>query len=390
MDGNSSGELAKHTNSGSTGIPDPINQKCSRLFLIFLRMKLPQFFFHVVGGGQRFVDFKGFFQALRLSPVFIEVVRIFEQQPSSAFQKALFKGIVKFMIQLSSQIRELFIEQLDDVEAVEDERCLGQIVRDGPDIGWRHIDSHSLDIGLGSFQPSPERLERIRPFAVADKHYSACAQIQYDGQIPMAFACRDFVNSDLAQSLELGAGKSAAKVSFLNVLDDIPAHSQMRGDILDGHTPTQVQDISLELPSIASALISEAQFDLTQAVTYPTKHSLNGQYDFHRFGTDGYAIEPAVHGSFADDLSGTARRACKVLFSFDDTKCHFAALIAAIDVLVATDTESVIQETGGYEGFLSSLVFGDNNEESPIVHIFSTPQVRKSRKNLNSECCVNL
>jgi hypothetical protein len=32
----------------------------------------------------------------------------------------------------------------------------------------------------------------------------------------------------------------------------------------------------------------------------------------------------------------------------------------------------MIQETGGHEGFLSSLLFGNKYKENLIVHIFST------------------
>jgi hypothetical protein len=59
-------------------------------------------------------------------------------------------------------------------------------------------------------------------------------------------------------------------------------------------------------------------------------------------------------------------------------KSHLAATIAAVDMLVAADTEGMVQKACGHEGFLSSLKFADDNEESPIVHFFSTPRYAKT------------
>jgi hypothetical protein len=54
-------------------------------------------------------------------------------------------------------------------------------------------------------------------------------------------------------------------------------------------------------------------------------------------------------------------------------KSHLTFIIAGADVLVATNTESMVQKACGHEGLLSSLKFVDDNEENPIVHFFSTP-----------------
>jgi hypothetical protein len=47
--------------------------------------------------------------------------------------------------------------------------------------------------------------------------------------------------------------------------------------------------------------------------------------------------------------------------------------LALTRTLVATDTEAMVQKAFGHEGFLSSLLFGENNEENPTVHFFSPP-----------------
>ena len=147
----------------------------------------------------------------------------------------------------------------------------------------------------------------------------------------------------LAETLEFRPGESAIQVSFLNVLDDVPTHIQMFGYVLDRHTLTQFQSVSLELAGITPALIGETKLDLTQTVAGHAKHPLHGQHYFYRLGTDGHAVEPSVYGPFADNLSGTAQWANKILFSFDNTEFHFSEFIPTADVLVATDTKGMIQ-----------------------------------------------
>ena len=101
------------------------------------------------------------------------------------------------MIQLSAQIREFFIEQLDDVESVENNGSLRQVVGDRPDVGRRHVGGHGLDVGTGCLQPSPKGLQGVCPLAVADKDHRPGAQIQYNGQVPVPLACGDFIDGDV-------------------------------------------------------------------------------------------------------------------------------------------------------------------------------------------------
>jgi hypothetical protein len=148
--------------------------------------------------------------------------------------------------------------------------------------------------------------------------------------------------------------------------------------VLDGHFLAQLQRIALKLPGVAAAPVGKAGLHLLQGTAGFTKNPLHGQHDEHGLEPDGYGTEAARNSAFAHDLSRTALRAAKVCFSLMNFKSHLAATIAAVDMLVAADTEGMVQKACGHEGFLSSLKFGDDNEESPIVHFFSTPRYAKT------------
>jgi len=48
--------------------------------------------------------------------------------------------------------------------------CVRQVLPDGPDVGLAHIGRHSDDLGPGTAQPPPERLQSLDTFAIADEH----------------------------------------------------------------------------------------------------------------------------------------------------------------------------------------------------------------------------
>jgi hypothetical protein len=167
----------------------------------------------------------------------------------------------------------------------------------------------------------------------------------------------DFIDGDLPQPLEFRFAKAARKVAFLNVFDDIPTYSQVLRNALDRHVPTQIQSVALELAGVASLGISEFDCDLPQRIAHQAKHALDGQNDTNRLGTDRDTGKRPLNSAFTDNLEGAASWTEKVCFPLTNLKDHFTVMVLGADILIATDTESVIQEAGGHEGFLPSLEF---------------------------------
>lgn len=102
---------------------------------------------------------------------------------------------------------------------------------------------YPLNIGA---DVSPERLQRF--FVKEESGY----RIKRSIEIAVSFADGDFIDGDLLEPVQLGAGKASAQAPFLDVLDDVPTHPEMPGHIFDGHVPGQFQGIACEVPGVAA------------------------------------------------------------------------------------------------------------------------------------------
>jgi hypothetical protein len=152
----------------------------------------------------------------------------------------------------------------------------------------------------------------------------------------------DFIDGDLPQPLEFRFAKPPRKVSFLNVFDDIPTYSQVLRNALDRHVPAQIQGVAFELAGVAPLRISEFDFDLPQRIAHQAKHALDGQNDTNRLGADGNTGKLPFDCAFTDNPPRGTSWTQKVCFPLTNLKDHFTILVMGADMLIATDTESVI------------------------------------------------
>ena len=367
-------EAKQHIDSRGACAPDPIDEKLVSLLLAALTPKSSQVLFHVVGGRQRFVEFQRFFQPLLFVSALVEVFRVFEQQPADPFYNVLISLLVGFSEQRSAQVRKLIVEQLDDMKVIKDRGGVGQVFPHRTDIGRRHVDGDGFNPCFGGFEPPPEGLQGFGPLAVTDKNHHSASQVHHHCQISVSLTDRDLIDGDSSQVFQFGAAEAPGQMPFLNILDHVPAHIQMQGNVLDGHKTAQIQSIAFELAGVSSPGVGKANRHLPEALTGQAKNSLNGQHDFDRFSNNGRGGKLPLDATLADNLSRVAFRAATVCFSLPNPENHLATVILSVDILVATDTEDVVQKARGHEGFLSSLKSGDDNEESLIVHFFSTPR----------------
>ena len=80
----------------------------------------------------------------------VQVLRVLQQQPSGPFENILVQLLRGLTIQLPTQVGQVLVEQLEDVEVVEDDDRLGQIRLDRADISRRHVHGHGLDPGTAT------------------------------------------------------------------------------------------------------------------------------------------------------------------------------------------------------------------------------------------------
>ena len=134
---------------------------------------------------------------------------------------------------------QFVVGQFDEMKMAEDDDCLGQVGRYRGAIGWRHIDCHRPDLRLGSFQAFPERCKAVSASAVTDKDNSAGDEIEHYGEIP-----RSLADGDRFQMLQILPGKAAREGCPQNLFDGVPAYSEVSGNIANGHTFRQFNDIA--------------------------------------------------------------------------------------------------------------------------------------------------
>jgi hypothetical protein len=102
----------------------------------------------------------------------------------------------------------------------------------------------------------------------------------------VAFAHRDLVDGDQLQVFQFRLGEPPGKVTLDDVLDQIPAHVQVLGDVLDGHEMGQFQDVTFKGPGIAPALIRELDLDLSDQTTGLALDSRNREVHDDGFAPD--------------------------------------------------------------------------------------------------------
>jgi hypothetical protein len=115
--------------------------------------------------------------------------------------------------------------------------------------------------------------------------------------------------------------------------------------------PAQLQSVAFKLPGVASAWSGKPDLDLSDYIAGQAKYPLNRQYNLDRFGADGNTGKHTIDSAFTSNGSGPALRATKICFRLINSKNHFTAFVSGSNILIATDTKSMVQKTGGHDGF---------------------------------------
>jgi hypothetical protein len=159
----------------------------------------------------------------------------------------------------------------------------------------------------------------------------------------MALADGDFINGNLPELVQLGLAETPLEVFGLDVLDGVPTDLEVLGHVLDGHVPGQIQGVALEGAGVAFLGIGEADLDLTHAVTDRTPDPGHVQGYESGFGTDRHGAECAFLMAANPDVLAAALRTAEPLTRLFDAEGHFPSVELLASILVANDTEGVIQ-----------------------------------------------
>ena len=98
--------------------------------------------FHIVGSCQRLVQAQRLFESLSFIAFRVEVLEILQQEPSGPFEYLLVEEIGGLMVEIPSQSGELFVEELDHVEMIENDRRTWQMSPHRSQVSPGHVHCH--------------------------------------------------------------------------------------------------------------------------------------------------------------------------------------------------------------------------------------------------------
>src|SRR5262245_24583347 len=213
----------------------------------------------------------------------------------------------------------------------------------GLDVGQAHVGGDGLDLGVGGTQSFPEGIQGIGALAVADEDHGAGVEIEYDRQVMMAFADADFVDGDASQMFELGLGKMPLEVAFLNVLDRIPADTEVSGNILDGHALRQFQGVALEGVRVAKTRVGKRELHLPRDLAVVALDARDVEEQANAFGTDRHQAKQPRLTAMGGDVGRVTNRTAQGRSILFDGEHHSAFEVVGANMAVAANTERLIE-----------------------------------------------
>jgi hypothetical protein len=169
----------------------------------------------------------------------------------------------------------------------------------------------------------------------------------------MALADANLIDCDSLQVAKFRAIESSAQISLEYVLYGIPSDLEVVGNIGNGHMPAKFQDIAFKGSGVGTALIGKAQFDLTHDITAQTLNTLDRQLNEYRCRANWNCSKSAHDCTSSPYEPRFAVGAPEGKCVSSDTKDNGAIFKYSANILIAVNTESVIQQACGHPLCLS-------------------------------------
>jgi hypothetical protein len=219
----------------------PVLQKCAHGAQAWLAPEQPQFFLEVVGSRERLVE------SQRLGKLFAlglgEVLGSHQEQVAAAFDGVALQNI-GLSPQRPAQFVELFVDQLDDVEVIENQCRLWQVFQDGAPVGCGHVAGGGFDACVALAHPPPELAQCLGSSPFGDMDDVAAIQVDDQG-VELGFCADvDFVDGNALDLLEREAFVAFGEVLFDDLLDRVPAQVGQGSHVDKRHQAAQSADES--------------------------------------------------------------------------------------------------------------------------------------------------
>ena len=345
------GKVLEHANAGRFGPCDPVLQMGLGIHLVRQRPQESEIFLHVVCRSQRFVDAQGLFQPSPFIAVIPEVFRILQKQPASAFEDVLLGKVSSFPVQITPQLGEFLVEELDHVKMIEHDGRTRQVGAYRSDVGLGHVHCNRFDAGSGRFESFPERVEGINAFAFTHEDNGSTVQIEHHRQVSMSVTNADLIDGNPFQATQRRAGESAAQMLPQDLFDGMPIDSHMTSHVRHGHVSGEFQHVSLEAFRVSPARFGKADRYLSSQPTSQTEHPLDRKFDDRWSESNGERPEPPKNRPFLHDLSTPTSRTPEGRWILTNPKNRLSLLEASMNIVDSTscNPETVVQYPCGHD-----------------------------------------
>ena len=233
------------------------------------------------------------------------------------------------------------------MEAIKDERGLGQVPGDGLDVRLRPIGGHGLDLRPRAPQTPPERVQGLRTLALSHKHDGSAREVQDHGDVAVPLADGDLVDGDLLQRLEPWPSEPTLEMAPLDLLGRIPGEVQVPGDVGQCGELQQLRDVPRKAAGVVLLGRREGGLDLPLLAAAPAKDARDRERKEHRFAADRHAPPATQHAALGVHVRRTAVPAAVRFPRLVDGEDHRPRLVAGPDIPVASNPERMVQQARG-------------------------------------------
>jgi len=331
------GDFGQVFDSGPECVRAPGFQESSCGAEIFLFPKESELFLHGMDCEEGLVGLK---QSVEPGlPVRFEVLVVGQQQETFPFE-GLLPQLIKLALLFSAKLFDGVINESHDMVAVKDNVDMRHNPSHSGEIGTAHVHGHSLKLLSLSGQLFQKRADIFFAFSFHRMKDSSTPQISNDGHVLVAFPDTELVNTDVADLVKGDGPIEKAQFGFMDVLDQVPAHSKVVGNPADGPEAEEIQNGKGKGTYIPMLSRHEWQPWPPKRGTIDTSQAMKIKDQDTFLATNGAHEEPpglpALHDGFAATALGT----------LDQRIGHLGAQNHRIGVVVSRCIADTLQPKG--------------------------------------------
>ena len=364
------GDLGQVFDSGSERICTPSLQECPGRSEVLLFPEEPKLFLHGMDGEERLV---GLEQSIEPGlPVWFQILIVAQQEESVPFEGLLSQS-VQFPLLFSAQVFDGVIDESHDVVAVEDDVDMGQNFANGTVVGTAHVHGHGFKPLAFSGKLFEERGDVFLAFPLYRMKDSSALQIGDDRHVLVALPDAELINAEVADFVQRDGPIEKTQFGFVDLLDQVPAHSKVVGNPADSPESEKVQSRECKGADITMLPYHEWQPWPPESGTFDTAETMEIKDQDTFLAPNGAHVEPTGLLTLHRGLATAAFGALDQYVGHLGTQNYRIGFVVSRCVADAFQPKSMVQYRCGHGLFSPPVRLVSNKWGSCHVHsLFST------------------